>query len=281
MTISVLPQNNRTFKLRAFIIACMIYCPLVTAVSYALITAERMKIKQISPEIVRILMAEHQSATKEPVSEPKNVYQNTRMEQQIQEKPELKIAPKNQTKPEPVSTTKQVHEPEPTRTQTHKSHKSKPEPRTTPKQVRKPEPVHAQTPKSKPEAVNVPQPSVNTSVAVALPSAEKQVPTENNEQPRLIVYGKNKDPVLAEIVSALKLKLVYPKQAQMQGKTGTVIVSFLFHPNGSVTEVKIVKSNAAEILQRSAIKTVNEAQGSFPKISRKIRLVVPIIYQLR
>ncbi|MCR4554907.1 MAG: TonB family protein [Succinivibrionaceae bacterium] len=252
-----------------------------------------MKIKQISPEIVRILMAEHQSATKEPVSEPKNVYQNTRMEQQIQEKPELKIAPKNQTKPEPVSTTKQVHEPEPARTQTHKSHKSKPEPRTTPKQVRKPEPrttpkqvrkpepVHAQTPKSKPEAVNVPQPSVNTSVATALPSAEKQVPTENNEQPRLIVYGKNKDPVLAEIVSALKLKLVYPKQAQMQGKTGTVIVSFLFHPNGSVTEVKIVKSNAAEILQRSAIKTVNEAQGSFPKISRKIRLVVPIIYQLR
>ena len=102
----------------------------------------------------------------------------------------------------------------------------------------------------------------------------------SNDKPQLMVYGKSSDPILAAIVSALKQKLIYPKQAQMQGKTGTVIVSFLFHPNGSVTEARVVKSNAAEVLQKSALKTVTEARGSFPKITRAIRLVVPINYQL-
>lgn len=250
MTTSVLPHGRRTFRLQAFIIASLIYYPLMAAVIYGVMTADRMRLKKISPEIVRMLMTEPPAVTDVPAPEP------VKQLQQVIPEPEVKPEPKDQPKP-----------------------KVKPEPKVQSRPVRKPEPVRRQTQKPQPAVRTDPQ-SVPQSAQTVRTSPAEPAPVVSNDKPQLMVYGKSSDPILAAIVSALKQKLIYPKQAQMQGKTGTVIVSFLFHPNGSVTEARVVKSNAAEVLQKSALKTVTEARGSFPKITRAIRLVVPINYQL-
>lgn len=268
MTTSVLPHVRRTFRLQAFIIASLIYYPLMAAVIYGVMTADRMRLKKISPEIVRMLMTEPPAVTDVPVPEPVKQLQQVIPEPAVKQpepevKPEPKIQPKPQVKPEPKD------QPKP---------QVKPEPKVQSRPVRKPESVRRQTQKPQPAVRTDPQPAPQSAQAVRTSPAESA--PASNEKPQLMVYGKSSDPILAAIVSALKQKLIYPKQAQMQGKTGTVIVSFLFHPNGSVTEARVVKSNAAEVLQKSALKTVTEARGSFPKITRAIRLVVPINYQL-
>ncbi len=269
MTTSVLPHGRRTFRLPAFIIASLIYYPLMAAVIYGVMTADRMRLKQISPEIVRMLMTEPPAVTDVPAPEPVKQLQQVIPETAVKQpepevKPEPKIRPKPQIKPEPKD------QPKP---------QIKPEPKVQSRPVRKPEPVRRQAQKLQPAVRTDPQPAPQSAHAVRTAPAEP-APVVSNDKPLLMVYGKSSDPILAAIVSALKQKLIYPKQAQMQGKTGTVIVSFLFHPNGSVTDARVVKSNAAEVLQKSALKTVTEARGSFPKITRAIRLVVPINYQL-
>ncbi|MBQ8977222.1 MAG: energy transducer TonB [Succinivibrionaceae bacterium] len=263
MTTSVLPHGRRTFRLQAFIIASLIYYPLMAAVIYGVMTADRMRLKQISPEIVRMLMTEPPAVTDVPAPEPVKQLQQVVPEPAVKQ-PEPEVKPEPQVKPEPKI------QPKP---------QVKPEPKVQSRPVRKPEPVRRQAQKPQPAVRTDPKPAPQSAHAVRTAPAEP-APVVSNDKPQLMVYGKSSDPILAAIVSALKQKLIYPKQAQMQGKTGTVIVSFLFHPNGSVTEARVVKSNAAEVLQKSAIKTVTEARGSFPKITRAIRLVVPINYQL-
>ena len=274
MTTSVLPHGRRTFRLPAFIIASLIYYPLMAAVIYGVMTADRMRLKQISPEIVRMLMTELPAVTDVPAPEPVKQLQQVIPEPEV--KPEPKIQPKPQVKPEPKDQPKPQVKPEP---KDQPKPQVKPEPKVQSRPVRKPEPVRRQTQKPQPAVRTDPQPALQSAQTVRTSPAEP-APVVSNDKPQLMVYGKSSDPILAAIVSALKQKLIYPKQAQMQGKTGTVIVSFLFHPNGSVTEARVVKSNAAEVLQKSALKTVTEARGSFPKITRAIRLVVPINYQL-
>ena len=268
MTTSVLLHGRRTFRLPAFIIASLIYYPLMAAVIYGVMTAERMRLKQISPEIVRMLMTEPPAVTDVPAPEPVKQLQQVISEPAVKQpepqiKPEPKDQPKPQIKPEPKD------QPKP---------QVKPESKVQSRPVRKPESLRRQTQKPQPAVRTELQPAPQSAQAVRTSPAEPA--PASNEKPQLMVYGKSSDPILAAIVSALKQKLIYPKQAQMQGKTGTVIVSFLFHPNGSVTDARVVKSNAAEVLQKSALKTVTEARGSFPKITRAIRLVVPINYQL-
>ena len=281
MTTSVLLHGRRTFRLPAFIIASLIYYPLMAAVIYGVMTAERMRLKQISPEIVRMLMTEPTAVTDVPAPEPVKQLQQVIPEPAVKQpepevKPEPKDQPKPQIKPEPKDQPKPQIKPEP---KDQPKPQVKHEPKVQSRPVRKPEPVRRQTQKPQPAVRADPQPAPQSAQTVRTSPAEP-APVVSNDKPQLMVYGKSSDPILAAIVSALKQKLIYPKQAQMQGKTGTVIVSFLFHPNGSVTEARVVKSNAAEVLQKSALKTVTEARGSFPKITRAIRLVVPINYQL-
>ena len=269
MTTSVLLHGRRTFRLPAFIIASLIYYPLMAAVIYGVMTAERMRLKQISPEIVRMLMTEPPAVTDVPAPEPVKQLQQVIPEPAVkQPEPEVKPEPKDQPKPQIKPEPKDQPKPQ-----------VKPESKVQSRPVRKPESLRRQTQKPQPAVRADPQPAPQSAQTVRTSPAEP-APVVGNDKPQLMVYGKSSDPILAAIVSALKQKLIYPKQAQMQGKTGTVIVSFLFHPNGSVTEARVVKSNAAEVLQKSALKTVTEARGSFPKITRAIRLVVPINYQL-
>ena len=74
---------------------------------------------------------------------------------------------------------------------------------------------------------------------------------------------------------------VYPKREQRRGIEGAARVSFVIHQNGSVTDVRVVRSSGNQRLDKAAIKAVSRAApfGKAPFSSS--RYVVSIIFAKR
>lgn len=85
----------------------------------------------------------------------------------------------------------------------------------------------------------------------------------------------NKDKIYEAIQRAKR----YPRIAKKLHIQGVVKVSFILHPNGSVTNIKT--SGANSILQKSARKTIIEASPEFPKPTKKVTISLNIAYKLR
>lgn len=66
----------------------------------------------------------------------------------------------------------------------------------------------------------------------------------------------------------------------MRGLEGEVMVEFILNSDGSLEGLKILQSNASEILNKTALKAVSEAHKNFPTPKQKVRIKVPIIYNL-
>ena len=77
----------------------------------------------------------------------------------------------------------------------------------------------------------------------------------------------------------------YPKRAKRRRQQGTVNISFLILANGTVTNIRAVKSSGHVILDDSAIKAIKQISGKLPfpkEINKKQWLItIPVTYQLR
>ena len=85
---------------------------------------------------------------------------------------------------------------------------------------------------------------------------------------------------IQEIVKLLGNNLYYPRSARKRGITGEVTVKFKLSTDAKVTFIEVIKSQN-EILSRSAIKTIKDLSGKFPKPSESLTLEVPITYSLK
>jgi len=81
------------------------------------------------------------------------------------------------------------------------------------------------------------------------------------------------------IATLIKENLYYPRRARKRGVEGIVVVKFLLHRDGRVSDAHIVSSQS-DILGRAALKTINQLSGEFPKPSDELSLTVPINYEL-
>lgn len=77
----------------------------------------------------------------------------------------------------------------------------------------------------------------------------------------------------------LREHLCYPSIARKRGWSGEVLVSFTIYPDGSVDNIEIHKSCGISLLDKSALKTVQNA-CPFPNLPMAARIVIPIVYQL-
>lgn len=84
---------------------------------------------------------------------------------------------------------------------------------------------------------------------------------------------------IAQIAQLIQENLYYPRRARRRGIEGVVKVKFFLHKDATVSQVSVIASNSA-ILSRSAIKTITDLSGSFPKPSNELTLTVPISYSL-
>jgi len=90
-------------------------------------------------------------------------------------------------------------------------------------------------------------------------------------------YMKNN---IATIRALIEENLYYPRSAKRKGITGKVVVKFKLSKNGDISFISIT-SSTHEILSRSAIKTLTELSGQFPKSDEDLIIKIPIEYYLK
>ena len=78
----------------------------------------------------------------------------------------------------------------------------------------------------------------------------------------------------------IKEKLIYPAQAKRTGIQGTVEIRFRIHLDGSVSDIRVMRSSGSTLLDEAAAETIRKA-APFRPPSVQTTLVIPIVFSLR
>jgi periplasmic protein TonB len=71
--------------------------------------------------------------------------------------------------------------------------------------------------------------------------------------------GKPITDLIAKLHAAIQSQQRYPEVAMQMERSGNTIVSFLLFPNGTISQLKIVKKSGTESLDEAALAAVNDA----------------------
>ena len=116
-----------------------------------------------------------------------------------------------------------------------------------------------------------------------LPSqANSDTPLENNlnsHQEENLNSPLN-DELLKEIKFAIDKALVYPRQAQKMRMSGKILLEFTWTKDQVLQNLKIIKASKYEILNKSALQTIQLASKNFPKYEKTFHIRIPIIYKI-
>ncbi len=142
----------------------------------------------------------------------------------------------------------------------HKKHKTKPKPSKQPIPEQKEEPIIQEEAKKEEKSSNITQ--------------------EGNIAEALAYNEGISDEFLSQIRLAISNNNPYPRIARIRGLEGEVTVEFILNIDGSLEGLKILQSTAGDILNKTALKAINNACKQFPIPKHKVRIKVPIIYSL-
>lgn len=185
--------------------------------------------------------------------------------------------PKPVEPPKPIEKPKPVEKPKPIEKPVEKP---KPKPKPTPKPVKKPElePQVVQappTPAPPTPTPPAPQPSPAPSKTSSnLPPSGAETVGEFN------FATSAGDERFSKIQRAIQKHHKYPKRAQKMRHQGVVEVSFLYKKDGTVRDVKVIKSSGFETLDEAAVELINRAAPDFPTLDRDYVIKIPVSYKL-
>nr|WP_315014919.1 TonB family protein [uncultured Campylobacter sp.] len=185
--------------------------------------------------------------------------------------------PKPVEPPKPIEKPKPVEKPKPIEKPVEKP---KPKPKPTPKPVKTPEPepqvVQAPpTPAPPTPTPPAPQPSPAPSKTSSnLPPSGAETVGEFN------FATSAGDERFSKIQKAIQKHHKYPKRAQKMRHQGIVEVSFLYKKDGTVRDVKVIKSSGFETLDEAAVELINRAAPDFPTLDRDYVIKIPVSYKL-
>ena len=89
------------------------------------------------------------------------------------------------------------------------------------------------------------------------------------------------DEFLSQIHHAISNHNSYPRIARMRKMEGKVVLEFILEIDGRIEGVKIVTSDASEILNKNALRALYKASKDFPAPLKKVRIKVPVVYRLQ
>ena len=192
--------------------------------------------------------------------------------------------PKPVEPPKPIEKPKPVEKPKPIEKPVEKP---KPKPKPTPKPVKTPEPEPEPEPQVA-QAVPPAQPSPPTSTP---PAAQPSSAPSSNVKSNLPPSGAETvgefnfatsagDERFSKILKAIQKHHKYPKRAQKMRHQGVVEVSFLYKKDGTVRDVKVIKSSGFETLDEAAVELINRAAPDFPTLDRDYVIKIPVSYKL-
>ncbi|GAA7669529.1 energy transducer TonB [Helicobacter pylori] len=211
-----------------------------------------------------------------PKEEPK---EKPKKEEPKKEEPKKEVT-KPKPKPKPKSKPKPTPKPKP-------EPKPNPEPKPEPKveEVKKEEPKEEpKKEEAKEEAKEKSAPKQVTTKDVVKEKDKQEESNKTSEGATSEAQAYNpgvSNEFLMKIQTAISSKNRYPKMAQIRGIEGEVLVSFVINPDGSVTDIKVVKSNTTDILNHAALEAIKNAAYLFPKPEETVHLKIPIAYSLK
>ncbi len=145
-------------------------------------------------------------------------------------------------------------------------------------------PTSASVKKSSPLGIEKPnsQPTMASNSGSST-KAEKQIKADKTTEAIHLVGDKNTPPkpLIKIIGKALAAHLVYPKVAVDFNLKGRAIIGFTLHPDGSVSNVKVLKSSGADVLDKAAVAGVanmGPLKGVSEFIAKAEDMVVGIIF---
>ncbi|QCD52036.1 energy transducer TonB [Campylobacter sp. RM16192] len=197
------------------------------------------------------------------------------------------LAPPTPTLPKPVVDTKPIVESivEPIITPT-----PKPELKIEPKPTKKSKPkLKKQTSVNKTEpASKIDVPSQTTTQPIIPVKAETissvtSAPISNFSTSKIEEFNLANsagDERFSKMQAAIKKHQKYPKRAVKMKHQGVVEISFLFKTNGSVDDIKIIKSSGYDSLDEAAIETIRRAFKDFPMLDKDYIIKIPMSYKL-
>lgn len=74
--------------------------------------------------------------------------------------------------------------------------------------------------------------------------------------------------------------LRYPSIAIRTGQQGMNIVEFFLHPNGDITDLKLVNSSGYSSLDKNSIETIEIAYKDYPRPDEKTKIKIYVYYKL-
>jgi len=75
--------------------------------------------------------------------------------------------------------------------------------------------------------------------------------------------------------------LRYPDAAGRMRQQGKATVEFYLHPNGDITDLKLIGSSRYALLDRNSLHTINTAYKDYPRPSEKTKIRIYIHYIIR
>lgn len=86
---------------------------------------------------------------------------------------------------------------------------------------------------------------------------------------------------LAIIGKITQNELQYPRDAAMLGQSGMNVVEFYLHPDGSISDLKVITPSGFFLLDRNSVITIKKAYGKYPHPKTKTLIRFFISYFLR
>ena len=182
--------------------------------------------------------------------------------------------PKPVEPPKPIEKPKPVEKPKPI---------EKPKPKPTPKPVKTPEPEPQVAQATPPVQPSPPTPTPPAAQSSGAPSSnvKSNLPPSGAETVGEFNFATSAgDERFSKIQKAIQKHHKYPKRAQKMRHQGVVEVSFLYKKDGSVRDVKVIKSSGFETLDEAAVELINRAAPDFPMLDRDYVIKIPVSYKL-
>ncbi len=172
----------------------------------------------------------------------------------------------------------------PAKSQPHKKHKKPKEHHKIKHKPKNPIPVQEE------QIQEEPQEQVQEQVKDA-PPVNAQEESENNlasnqnsqgsTQESLAFNEGISDEFYRKVQEAIRKKHHYPRLAKIRELQGVVYVEFILNTDGSIEGLKVYQTNTGDILNQQALKTIREAYKNFPLPPKRVRLKIPIEYEMQ
>jgi protein TonB len=136
----------------------------------------------------------------------------------------------------------------------------------------------AQTPKEIAPPVQTPEPASRdegtTQTASGAPTGRSNGKSAGSAEVMRSRYLKEQFNYIRDKIAS---NVRYPRHARRMGWTGVTHVSFVIEENGTVSDVKVIKSSRVSLLDEEASESVRRS-APFPRPPVRARIVIPVEY---